>query len=158
MGAVDLVYMCNTSSFPIFFDTGASFVISMDKSDFVGPIHPLTNHKLGGLANGLDVKVIHTVHWKFRCKDSFMTVVSSAYYVPSARARLLSPQRLFNSDKVVSGDFVVKEHHCILLFDGIGELVVDYDSRRYLPISLAKNHTPGQAEISPKVHLAGGAQ
>ena len=33
--------------------------------------------------------------------------------------------------------------------------MVDYDSRSHLPISLAKNHIPGQAEISPEVHLSG---
>ena len=155
MGYVDLIYRCNNSSFPVIFDAGAILAISMDKSDFVGTIRPLTNHMLGGLDNGLDIAGVGTLHWKFRCKDSIMTVVSSAYYVPSAKARLLSPQRLFNADKRVSGKFVTKEHNSILLFDGIGDLVVDYDSRSHLPISLAKNYTPGQAEISPEVHLVG---
>ena len=65
MGTVDLVYRCNTSKFPIVFDTGASLAISMDKSDFVGSIFPLSQ-TLGGLVNGLDIVSIGTVHWKFR--------------------------------------------------------------------------------------------
>ena len=84
-----------------------------------------------------------------------MTVVSSAYYVPSAKARLLSPQRLFCAKRGVTGRFVVTKHNSTLLFDGVGELQIDYDSGNHLPTCLAKNHTPGQAEITPKVHLAG---
>ena len=154
MGVVDLVYKCDNSSFPVVFDSGASLAISMNAADFVGPIRPL-NRTLGGLANGLDIKGIGTVHWKFRCKDSIMTVVSSAYYVPSAKARLLSPQRLFCAKRGVTGSFVVTEHNSTLLFDGVGELHIDYDSGNHLPTCLAKNHTPGQTEITPKVHLAG---
>ena len=154
MGTVDLLYKCDNTSFPVVFDSGASLAISMYASDFVGPIRPL-NRTLGGLANGLDIKGIGTVHWKFRCKDSIMTVVSSAYYVPSAKARLLSPQRLFCANKGVTGKFVVNEHNNTLSFDGVGELSIDYDSGNHLPTSLAKNYTPGQTEIVPKVHLAG---
>ena len=127
----------------------------MNKSDFVGPIRPISNRTLGGLANGLDIKGIGTVHWKFRCKDSIMTIVASAYCVPSATARLLSPQRLFCAVKGVTGKFTVDEYRSTLSFDGVEKLIIDYDSGNHLPISLAKNRTPGQAEISPKVHLAG---
>ena len=154
MGLVDLVYKCDNSSFPVVFDSGASLAISMHAADFVGPIRPL-NRTLGGLANGLDIKGIGTVHWKFRCKDSIMTVVSSTYYVPSAKARLLSPQRLFCAKRGVTGKFVVTEQNSTLVFDGVGKLQIDYDSGNHLPTCLAKNHTPGQAEIAPKVHLAG---
>ena len=84
-----------------------------------------------------------------------MIIVSSAYYVPAASARLISPQRLFNADKGVIGKFIVEEHNCTLYFEGVGDLVVDYDSRSHLPIGLAKNHTPRKIEISTKVHLAG---
>ena len=77
--------------FPIIIDSGASLAISFNNSDFIDTIHPL-NQKLGELANGLDIKGIGTVNWKFRSKDSIMTIVSSAYYVPSAEARLISPQ------------------------------------------------------------------
>ena len=72
-----LLYQCDNTRFPVVFDSGASLAITMNKSDFVGPICPLTNRWLGGLTNGLDIKSIGTVHWKFRCKDSIMTVVSS---------------------------------------------------------------------------------
>ena len=54
MGTIDLLYKCNTFSFPIVFDTGASLAISMDRSDFDGTIRPISQ-QLGGLANGLDI-------------------------------------------------------------------------------------------------------
>ena len=62
---VNLLYSGARDSFSIRFDTNASFEISFDKSDFVGPIRPLTNHMLGGLANGVAIEGIGTVIWKF---------------------------------------------------------------------------------------------
>ena len=89
--------------------------------------------------------LVGTVHWKFICKDSIMTVVSSVSYVPFAKACFISPPQVFNAAKGVTGEFVVEESKSTLSFDGIGELVVDYDTRSHLPTALAKNHTPGQA-------------
>ena len=103
LGYVNLKYSCAISSFPVIFDSGASLAITFDESDFVGAIRPLSNQYLGGLANGLEIKGIGTVYWKFRSKTGVMTVVSSAYYGPAARARLISPQRLFNAAKWVVG-------------------------------------------------------
>ena len=77
-----------------------------------------------------------------------MTIVSSAYYVPKVKARLLSSQRLFNAEKGVPGGFVIEEHKATLVFDNIAELVIDYDSGNYLPTVLGNNHTPGVAEVN----------
>ena len=63
MGQVDLQYSCDTTSFPVIFDSGASLAITPNRGDFVGPIRPLTNQSLGGLANGLRIDGIGTVHW-----------------------------------------------------------------------------------------------
>ena len=125
----------------------------MNESEFLGPIRTLTNRWLGGLANGLDIQGVRTVHLKFRCKDYIMTVVSSAYYVPKTTLRLISPHRLFCISKGESGKIIVEEYNCTLSFDGVGELVTDYDSRSHLPTNLAKNHTPVQVELSSNVHL-----
>ena len=46
MGTVDLLYQCDNTSFPVVFDSGDSLAITMYKSDFVGPIRPLTNYWL----------------------------------------------------------------------------------------------------------------
>ena len=77
------------------FDTGASLAISFDKNNCVDPIMPLLNHRLRGIANGLNIEDIGTVKWKFCTKTVVIIVISSFYYVPNARARLISPQRLF---------------------------------------------------------------
>ena len=146
MAPVDLLYP-STSSFPIIFDSGASLAITFDRSDFVGPIRPLSSH-LGGLASGLAIKGIGTVYWKFRTEKSVLTVVASAYYVPDAKQRLISPQRLFNSKQGVSGSFIVKETNSVLVFDGVGKLIIEYDSGNNLPTALAKNKVPGKAEVN----------
>ena len=148
MGEVNLVDS-NASTFPVIFDSGASLAISFNESDFIGSIRPLDNHQLGGLANGLKIEGIGTVHWKFRTKEgSIMTLISSAYYVPKAKARLLSPQRLFNAKKGVTGRFIVSEDSSTLQFDGVGEIVVAHDPGNHLPIALGKNKIPGVAEVN----------
>ena len=148
LGDVNLKYSCAISSFPVIFDSGASLAITFDRSDFVGTIRPLSNQYLGGLANGLEIKGIGTVHWKFRSKTGVMTVVSSAYYVPAARARLISPQRLFNAAKGVTGRFLVEETHATLAFDGVGDIRIDYDTNNHLPTALGKNRVPGVVEVN----------
>ena len=77
-----------------------------------------------------------------------MTVVSSTYYVPMAKARLISPQRLFNSNKGVTGKFIVEERHATLSFDDSGNIHIDYDTSNHLPTALAKNRVPGVAEVN----------
>ena len=64
------------------------------------------------------------------------------------KARLLSPQRLFNTEQSVSVRFVIEEDKATLVFDNVAELVIDYDSGIYLPTALGKNHTPGVAEVN----------
>ena len=61
MESVDLVYRDPNSYFSVIFDSGASLGISFDKNNFVGPIRPLPNHKLGGFVNNMEVAGIGTV-------------------------------------------------------------------------------------------------
>ena len=77
-----------------------------------------------------------------------MTLISSAYYVPRAKARLLGPQRLFNAKKGVTGRFIVSEDSSTLQFDGVGEIVVAHDLGNHLPIVLGRNKIPGVAEVN----------
>ena len=71
-----------------------------------------------------------------------MVIHSECYYVPDCKARLLSPQRLFNDKKGYGGYFHVLEDHSVLGFhNGHEPLVVEYDSRSNLPITLAKIDT-----------------
>lgn len=148
MGSVDLMYRDPNSGFSMIFESGVGLAISFDKNGFVGPIRPLPYHKLGGLSNKMETAGIRTVTWKFRTKTSVMTIDSSSYYVSKAKARLLSPQLLFNAEQGVSGRFVIKKDKATLVFDNVAELIIDYDSGNYLPTSLGKNHIPRVAEVN----------
>ena len=79
---------------PITFDTGASLAITPDKSDFDGPLSiPSGDLRLGGMANELRIEGMGTVTWTFTNIDGTQVRIQGlSYYVPGAKARLLSPQ------------------------------------------------------------------
>jgi hypothetical protein len=70
---------------PIIIDSGASVSISPYTTDFIGPIHPVQDATLTGIASGLKVAGVGTIQYKF-CNDAQeeQTTFSSAvfaYYV-----------------------------------------------------------------------------
>ena len=84
------------------FITGASLAISGFCSDFVGDIVvPTHTLHLGGMANGLLIEGIGIVKWTFTAGDTTVAIHSQCYYVPYAKVRLISPQRLFRKSKGV---------------------------------------------------------
>ena len=52
---------------------------------------------------------------------------------------LLSPQRLFKKNKGIIGEFTCRKEHASLQFQGVPNIIIDYDSRSKLPIALGKN-------------------
>jgi hypothetical protein len=82
----------------IIFDTGASLAISLFRSDFVADPTPLARPtQLGGMGKGLQIEGVGTVAWTFTAKDkSEIQLRVRAYYVPAAKARVLSPQKIFD--------------------------------------------------------------
>ena len=149
MGRVDLHPPTLPTSFPVIFDTGASLAISPSKDDFSGDIQMFPHDRfLGGMADGMRIEGVGKVKWSFRTSNGMITIHSKCYYVPASKARLISPQRLFNSDQGVTGCYVTKEHSSTLIFDGVGELNITYDSRSHLPIAIAKNLDHGGAEAN----------
>ena len=60
-----------------------------------------------------------------------------AYYVPLSKARLLSPQRLFDISTGVQGHYEGDQHSFRLCFPGKPPLIVEYDERNSLPIGYA---------------------
>lgn len=68
-------------------------LISFENNDFVCPIWPITNHRLGGLANIATIEGIETIKWKVCTETIVIRVASSYYFFPIVRARLISPQR-----------------------------------------------------------------
>jgi hypothetical protein len=140
LGKVDLLPSSTTSSFPVIFDSGASLAISPSLQDFSGPITKFTEDKrLGGMANGMLIEGIGNIQWSFRAGDKLLVVHSRCYYVPDSKARLISPQRLFNKAKGIEGAFTVLEEHAVLTYNNVAELIVEYCPRSHLPLALAKN-------------------
>jgi hypothetical protein len=79
--------------FPIIMDTGASLAISGNKGDFIG---------IANTASRRGIVFGRYGQWHAN-RGSWGRDL--AYYVPKAKARLLSPQRIFNKKLGVSGCF-----------------------------------------------------
>ena len=147
-----LFTMANTTS-AVIFDTGASLGITHDIQDFDGPLTiPDYDLRLGGMANGLKIEGVGPVTWTFSNKDGTeVQIRSQCYYVPQSKMRLISPQRLFNKEKGVSGWYKGDEESFRLQFDGCPCLIVEYNPRNHLPIGKARI---GGSGMLPQVNFA----
>ena len=85
---------------------------------------------------------------KICTKSAVIIITLSCYYVPNARVRLISPQRLFCEKKGVTGRCLIEEHYAILKFDNVGKVVIEYDKDNHLPTALAKSSSSGGAECN----------
>jgi hypothetical protein len=140
---------------PVIFDTGASLSITPDKSDFSGPITlSQTDLRLGGMANGLKIDGIGPITLTFanRSNDP-VRIHGMAYYVPQAKARLLSPQRLFDAITGNQGRFEGDNKFFRLHFDGQQPLEIEYDERNSLPIGYATFYNKGSDTTAPDANL-----
>ena len=91
------------------------------------------------MANGLKIEGVGPVTWTFSNKDGTeVQIRSQCYYVPQSKMRLISPQRLFNKEKGVSGWYKGDEESFRLQFDGCPCLIVEYDPRNHVPIGQAR--------------------
>lgn len=88
------------------------------------------------MAPGLLIEGMGSVSYTFRNGNGTeVQIRSNCYYVPGAKVRLISPQRLFNSARGVGGKFVETENDFKLeIFDNGTQLTVEYDERNRLPI------------------------
>jgi hypothetical protein len=121
----------------VIFDTGASLAITPELSDCVSPPKPLARPmKLGGMANGIEIKGIGIIAWTFTAKDGTeVQILTEAYHVPEANQRLLSPQRLFNKNKGIFGSYSGDEDKFELKLNDNAIISVPYDSRSALLIA-----------------------
>ena len=142
---------------PVIFDTGASLAITPDKSDFDhGTLSvPQGDLRLGGMANGLKIEGMGPVTWTFSNGVSDEVVVRGmAYYVPKSKARLLSPQRLFDSSTGTQGRYEGDQHSFRLYFADNPPLIVEYDERNSLPIGYAAIGPVPSPQHQPQLNLA----
>jgi hypothetical protein len=124
--------------YPVIFNTGASLAITPDKSNFTGLLSiPTGNLRLGGMANGLIIEGIGTITWNFQHTDgSNVALTGSAYYVPGAKARLLSPQHLFDDNKM-NGYYKGDKHALQLYIQDKQVLTIEYNQHNSLSIGYA---------------------
>ena len=125
---------------PVIFDTGASLAITYDKADFDDPLTvPNGDLRLGGMANGLRIEGVGSVTYTFSNGENDDVVVRSmAYYVPKAKARLLSPQQLFDASTGMQGSYKGDQTSFRLHLKGSASLIVEYDDRNSLPVGYAR--------------------
>jgi hypothetical protein len=88
------------NEFPIVLDSGASFYITPNVDDFVGPIKPCSTSELNGLNAKIAVVGQGTVEWKIQDLFGIVRPIKCrAYYVPEASVRLFFPQCYFQAAK-----------------------------------------------------------
>ena len=135
--------------FSVIWDTGATRPVSAYKGDFVGELSiPKAPLRLGGIASGLAVEGIGTVHWTFLSDDGrLLHLHLNAYYVPQCTQRLLSPQQIFSKEQGFTGQFVTLDDYAQLLIDGKPPLTIYNDPVNEMPTSRAiRSATAGQRE------------
>jgi len=144
-----------SESFPVIFDSGASLAISGNREDFVGDlVTPKTDLRLGGMAQGMKIEGIGTLKWTFVSETgNDVTIRAQAYYVPAARARLISPQRLFRKEAGTGGQYIVGETCSTLMFDHHPAIRVSYDSQTHLPVGYGRNGSGPGTGHAPQVNL-----
>jgi len=134
-------------------DTGATRPVSGYTGDFIGPmIIPSTPLLLGGIASGMVVEGLGTVKWSFYSDNgTLLTLHLKAFYVPTCKQRLLSPQKIFCPTENFRDAFVISSAHAQLLLDDSPIITVPYDSMNGIPTSQAilLRHGPS----SPQVNL-----
>jgi hypothetical protein len=96
------------------------------------------------MANGMPIEGVGNVVWTFDdVEGNEISIRTKAYYVPKAKARLLSPQRVFNKKRGVAGCFSGDEDKFSLKFNDLPALEMKYDERNSLPsVMLATAERP----------------
>ena len=132
---------------PIILDTSASLSISLYKMIFLVPITHLPEPRtLEDMVNVTLISAIGIVQCILNTGDTFLTIHTHFYHIPNDRDLLLRPQILFSGCGVAIGTFTISDKCGTLFLDGKPSLQILYDSRLYLPVSLARNFT---ASVSP---------
>ena len=105
----------------LIFDTGASISISNAASDFVS-WDPMPHHRyLQGITSKTSVQGSGMVRWEMYDDDGALHVIQTqAYYVPDAKARLLSPQAYLRQQQ--DGALVLRPNHAVYYFNSTQKL------------------------------------
>ena len=139
-----------TTNHPIIWDSGASFSVSPNRSDFIGPLKPpSTFTQLQGISKGLRIEGYGHVMWAVHDTRGELRVLKvPAYYSPRIRVRLLSTTSLLQTYPTET--ITVEPHQLTLSGDNDdptkGAVIVRVDPRSNLPTSQAYSYQdPPQA-------------
>ena len=131
---------------PVILDTGASLAITGNKHDFLpNTYQELHDLKLGGMASGTKIEGVGDVSWQFSCDNGDkMSIINKCYYVPSAKTRLLSPQKIFDKQNGQHGKFWGDEDTFHLEYTGKPRITVNYSVESNLPIGYVSTQPDSQ--------------
>ena len=144
----------HTKTYPIIWDSGASFSVSPNREDFVGPLKspagPFTQ-LLQGVSKGLKIEGHGHVIWAVHDNAGQLRLLKvQAYYAPRIRVRLLSTTSLLQS--YPSETIHVEPHQ--LTLSGLagdptkGAVTVPVDPRTNLPTSEGHSYRDPPRAIS----------
>jgi hypothetical protein len=130
------VYFSNRlNDLPIVIDSGATFSLTPNRSDFIGELRAAPVSELNGLSSTTAVEGVGTVEWTIR--DLFgvtRTIRTQACYVPKASIRLFSPQAYFQDQN--AGQYLMTPKRSVLTLADGSELEFPYNPGSNLPLML----------------------
>jgi hypothetical protein len=112
-------FVVDSDDMPVVFDTGASISVSPRKDDFISweQYGDNNNIQLNGITASTRVCGIGTIRWTLYDDEGRRhDIETKGYYVPDARVRLFSPQRLLHERK--SGKFMMTPDGGVFTFPG----------------------------------------
>lgn len=121
----------------IIIDTGASITITDCKTDFVTAIDPVQPAQLKGIASGLAIEGIGSVHYSFLADDGSVQDVTlhNVLYVPKCSVRLLCPRHLAESTNSPADGFNSLRDKSVVTCNGT-PISIPYHRGTGLPILL----------------------
>jgi GAG-pre-integrase domain len=150
--------LSTTDSFPIVWDTGASYSLSPHESNFGEMLQSLDAPlQLNGLASGLAVTQKGVVNWIVQADDGSQKILTTeAYFAPGTNVRLLSPQTYMrqHNGTDASGEVTatVTAHHFRVTWPDSTKLYVPFCGSNNLPVSAAFNKA-ALAQRAADIHL-----
>jgi hypothetical protein len=153
------VFFLNDDDLPVVFDTGASISVSPRGRDFISwEARGNMQTKLNGISGSADVLGIGIIHWTIRDdRGRCHTIQTRAYYVPSAKVRLLSPHRYLHEQQ--SGSFIITPTESIFRFpdDKSSQLTfrmwTDSNTRSDLPIAFIVSSPTERESVHDHAYL-----
>ena len=167
--AVDLTTLTSTNSIfrfqsiyhvdsenghPVVFDTGASITISPHKDDFVHldcSTSAINAISVKGLDSESTVEGVGTIRLRVHTDQGYHRIIeTTAYYIPSARIRLLSVCRYQYENPNQGCKFVLADDRCVFTLPssaGGGDISFEVQDSNFIPVT----STFHQKHIKPAV-------